>query len=164
MRILGIDPGVAITGYSIIEEENNQYTCLDSGCIRTKSNVDSALRLEIIYEAVTDLINQYAPAALSIEKIFFSKNVRTAFQVGEARGVVILAATRKNLQIHQYTPLQIKQAVAGYGKAEKIQVQNMVKILLQLANIPSVDDEADAMAVALCHLQARRFNDAIKGG
>jgi len=160
MRILGIDPGVAITGYSIVEEYNNQFTCVGSGCIRTKSDLDPALRLEIIYDEVTGLIKKYAPAALSIEKIFFSKNVRTAFQVGEARGVVILAATQSNLIIYQYTPLQIKQAVAGYGKAEKVQVQNMVKMLLQLTEIPPVDDEADA----LCHLQARRFNDAVKGG
>ncbi len=164
MRLLGIDPGVAITGYSIVEELGNDFCLIDSGCIRTKSDLPPEQRLEAIYNRVTALITEYKPQALSIEKIFFSKNVRTAFQVGEARGVVILAAAKSGLFLFEYTPLQVKQAVAGYGKADKGQVQRMVKMLLRLKEIPAVDDEADAMAVALCHLQNRRYQEAVKGG
>lgn len=164
MRVLGIDPGVAITGYSIIDEAKNRYTRVDSGLIRTKSSQEAALRLKIIHEAVVGLIEQFVPQALSIEKIFFSRNVRTALQVGEARGVIILAAAKNGLDVFQYTPLQIKQSVAGYGQAEKAQVQHMVKMLLKLSPENLVDDEADAMAAALCHLQARRFLEATRGG
>ncbi len=164
MRIIGIDPGVAITGYSIIEEQGNNFTLVISGVIRTKSTVPPEHRLAEIYNQVAELISEYTPQALAVEKIFFSKNVRTAFQVGEARGVIILAAAKSNLDLFEYTPLQVKQAVAGYGKAEKSQVQRMVQMLLHLPKIPAVDDEADAMAVALCHLQSRRFQNAVRGG
>lgn len=164
MLIIGIDPGVAITGYSVLEESGSDYKCLISGCIRTHKDLPAASRLEIIHNQVFEMIAEYRPQALAVEKIFFSKNVRTAFQVGEARGVIILAAARCNVDLFEYTPLQVKQAVAGYGKAEKIQVQKMVQMLLKLPKLPSVDDEADAMAVALCHLQNRRFKDAVKGG
>ncbi len=164
MRVLGIDPGIAITGYSIVEETGQDFTLAGSGCIRTSKDLEPALRLKAVYDEVSRLISAYAPQAVAVEKIFFSKNVRTAFQVGEARGVIILAAANSGLELHEYTPLQVKQAVAGYGKAEKMQVQKMVQMLLKLAAAPSVDDEADAMAVALCHLQNRRFNDAVRGG
>ncbi len=164
MRILGIDPGVAITGYGVVEEAGSDFTCLASGCIRTDKNWPTASRLEKIHECVCTLVSEYNPQALAIEKIFFSKNVRTAFQVGEARGVIILAAAHCGVDLFEYTPLQVKQAVAGYGKAEKIQVQKMVQMLLKLPGLPGVDDEADAMAVALCHLQNRRFENAVKGG
>ena len=164
MRILGIDPGVAITGYSIIEENDNDYFCIASGCIRTASDSEPELRLLTIYDRITELVEEYSPQALVVEKIFFSKNVRTAFQVGEARGVVLLAAARAGILLFEYTPLQVKQAVAGYGKAEKAQVQKMVQLLLKLQRQPAVDDEADAMAVALCHLQNRRFQEAVRGG
>lgn len=164
MRVIGIDPGVAITGYGIIEESGGNYFCLDSGCVRTKKEQDTASRLNQIYSFIFDLVTDFSPQALAVEKLFFSKNVRTAFQVGEARGVIILAAARCNLDLFEYTPLQVKQAVAGYGKAEKMQVQKMVQTLLKLSIIPRVDDEADALAVALCHLQNRRFQEALKGG
>ncbi len=164
IRIIGIDPGVAITGYAVIEESGSDYKCIASGCIRTKKDLPSAARLQAIHDQVFDLVSLYSPQTLAVEKIFFSKNVRTAFQVGEARGVVILVAARCSLELFEYTPLQVKQAVAGYGKAEKAQVQKMVQVLLKLPQQPAVDDEADAMAVALCHLQNRRWQDAIKGG
>ena len=164
MRILGIDPGVAITGYAVIEENNGVFECLQSGCIRTDKDLQPALRLKAIQDRVLDLLNEYSPQALAVEKIFFSKNVRTAFQVGEARGVIMVVAANNNVSLFEYTPLQVKQAVAGYGKAEKQQVQKMVQMLLKLKREPSVDDEADAMAVALCHLQNRRWNEAVKGG
>ncbi len=164
MRVMGIDPGVAITGYGVVEESGNDNNYLYSGCIRTAKEELPAVRLETIHNYVFELISLYKPQALAIEKIFFSKNVRTAFQVGEARGVIILAAARCKLDLYEYTPLQVKQAVAGYGKAEKSQVQYMVKMLLKLERVPSVDDEADALAVALCHLQNRKFQDAISRG
>lgn len=164
MRVLGIDPGVAITGYGVIEESGNDNHYLYSGCIRTAKDELPAVRLETIHNYVFELVSDYKPQALAIEKIFFSKNVRTAFQVGEARGVIILAAARCNIDLFEYTPLQVKQAVAGYGRADKSQVQNMVKMLLRLEHAPSVDDEADALAVALCHLHNRRFQDALTRG
>ena len=164
MRLLGIDPGVAITGYSIVEDQEGNFRLQASGVIRTGSKLPPEQRLEEIYDHVQNLILLHKPEALAIERIFFSKNVRTAFQVGEARGVVILAASKSGLPVYEYTPLQVKQAVAGYGKAEKSQVQRMVQILLRLAKAPAVDDEADAMAVALCHLQSRRYQNAVKGG
>ncbi|MFO7951918.1 MAG: crossover junction endodeoxyribonuclease RuvC [Bacillota bacterium] len=164
MRILGIDPGVAITGYGLVEENGRNFQCLASGCVRTDKDRPTASRLKKIHKQICDLIASHDPEALVVEKIFFSKNVRTAFQVGEARGVIILAAASSGIDLFEYTPLQVKQAVAGYGKAEKIQVQKMVQMLLQLPRLPRVDDEADALAVALCHLQNRRFENAIKGG
>lgn len=164
IRIIGIDPGVAITGYAVIEESESDFTCITSGCIRTKKDLPPAARLQAIHDQVFELITSYNPQILAVEKIFFSKNVRTAFQVGEARGVIILAGARSGLDLFEYTPLQVKQAVAGYGKAEKVQVQKMVQMLLKLPHKPTVDDEADAMAVALCHLQNRRWQDAVKGG
>jgi len=164
MRIIGIDPGVAITGYGVIEECAGEYCYVDSGCILTDKDLASALRLEEIFNQICELVATYKPQALAVEKIFFSKNVRTAFQVGEARGVIILAAAKNKLELFEYTPLQIKQAVAGYGKADKLQVQKMIQLLLKLSQQPAVDDEADALAVALCHLQNRRFQEAVKGG
>ncbi len=164
MRVIGIDPGVAITGYGLIEESGANYSCIASGCVRTQKDLDSASRLKEIHDTIYDLVAEYAPQALAVEKLFFSKNVRTAFQVGEARGVIILAAARCNIDLFEYTPLQVKQAVAGYGKAEKMQVQKMVQMLLKLPTLPRDDDEADALAVALCHLQNRRFQEALKGG
>ena len=164
MRVIGIDPGVAITGYGIIDENGSEYNYLDSGCVRTPKDLNSASRLKDIHDAIFELVTKHAPQALAVEKLFFSKNVRTAFQVGEARGVIILAAARCNVDLFEYTPLQIKQAVAGYGKAEKKQVQKMVQMLLKLSHNLQVDDEADALAVALCHLQNRRYHEAVKGG
>ncbi len=164
MRILGIDPGVAITGYGVVEESGSVYRYIASGCIRTASDLKPEIRLLSIFEQINELVEEYKPQALVVEKIFFSKNVRTAFQVGEARGVILLIAAVSGLALFEYTPLQVKQAVAGYGNAEKAQVQKMVQLLLKLEKQPAVDDEADAMAVALCHLQNRRFQDAVRGG
>ncbi|MEW5784808.1 MAG: crossover junction endodeoxyribonuclease RuvC [Bacillota bacterium] len=164
MRIMGVDPGLAITGFGFVEEHGGNFRWIASGCIRTGQESAASLRLEQIFNRVLELAGEYRPDALALEKLFFSKNTRTALQVGEARGTVILAASQSNLPLFEYTPLQVKQAVAGYGKAEKEQVQKMVQLLLQLKEIPAVDDEADALAVALCHLQHRRFQDAVKGG
>lgn len=165
MRVLGIDPGVAITGYGLVDEAKNEYRYVASGCIRTAPEEPAARRLEIIFTETTALIGHYRPQALALEKLYFSRNVRTAMQVGEARGIVILAATRNSLDLFEYTPLQVKQAVAGYGKAEKAQVQKMIRLLLRLPQAPAADDEADALAVALCYLQHRRWEETVhKGG
>ncbi len=164
MRIIGIDPGVAITGYGVVDEQDGVFVRVASGCISTKKELLTAVRLEQIYNQMMGLIQTYRPQAVAVEKLFFNKNTRTALQVGEARGIVILATALSKVEFFEYTPLQVKQAVAGYGKAEKGQVQRMVQMLLQLQQVPPVDDEADALAVALCHLQHRRWHEAVKGG
>jgi crossover junction endodeoxyribonuclease RuvC len=163
VRVLGIDPGLAATGYGLVDEAETGYRWVSSGCIRTGPDLPQTRRLEQIFNAILELIRQYRPRSLALEKLFFSRNVRTALQVGEARGIVILAAARSGLELHEYTPLQVKQAVVGYGGAEKGQVQKMIALLLHLPESPAVDDEADALAVAICHLQHRRFAEAVKG-
>ncbi len=164
MRIIGIDPGVAITGYGVVDEVNGSFLRADSGCIRTSQDLPPAARLEQIFHRIMTLIGDFKPQAIALEKLFFNKNTRTALQVGEARGIVMLAAALSKVELFEYTPLQVKQAVAGYGRAEKGQVQRMVELLLQLPQKPAADDEADALAVALCHLQHRRWNDAVRRG
>ncbi|NMA92896.1 MAG: crossover junction endodeoxyribonuclease RuvC [Firmicutes bacterium] len=157
MRIMGIDPGVAVTGYGVVEEQGDRWRRVVSGCIRTGSRERSPERLAQIYRHLEDLINSYRPQAFSVERLFFCKNTRSALQVGEARGVVILVAALNKLELFEYTPLQIKKAVSSFGRAGKGQVQNMVRLLLQLKNVTLVDDEADALAAALCHLQHRKW-------
>lgn len=164
MRILGIDPGVANTGYGLVDEREKEFYYVASGCIRTGQKEAAARRLEQIFDRIMELIGDYRPRVLVLEKLFFSRNVSTALQVGEARGIIILAAARSNLELCEYTPLQVKQAVAGYGRAEKAQVQKMVQLLLRLRELPAADDEADALAVALCHLQHRRWQETVGEG
>ncbi len=164
MRVIGIDPGIALTGYAIVEADGNNYVRLASGCIRTSKDLIPAERLKIIFSQLKRIVVDYAPQAFVIEKLFFSKNVATAFQVGEARGVAVLSAALSGLEVFEYTPLQVKQSVAGYGKADKRQVQKMVQLLLGLSDEPLVDDESDAMAIAICHLQSKNWQDAVKGG
>lgn len=163
MLILGIDPGLAITGYGLVQEKGGSFCRVASGCIRTSRDTAAASRLEEIFDAVAGIIGSYRPRAMAVEKLFFCRNVRTALQVGEARGTIILAAAKNSIELFEYTPLQVKQAVAGYGGAAKAQVQNMVQLLLQLPEQPSLDDEADALAIALCHLQHRRYHEAVEG-
>ncbi len=159
MIILGIDPGIAIVGYSIVEVNGNKLRAIDYGCIRTDSNITFPERIKIIYDRLIELIDEYNPTDLAVEELFFNKNVKTAILVGQARGVEILAAVNKGLEVYEYTPLQIKQAVVGYGRAEKVQVQEMVKILLNLKEKPKPDDVADALAVAICHGLSLKFKD-----
>lgn len=159
MIILGIDPGIAIVGYGIIECKGNHFKIIDYGCITTDSNILFPERLKIVYNGVIDIIDKYKPEELAVEELFFNKNVKTAIKVGHARGVEILAAVNKDLPIYEYTPLQIKQSVVGYGRAEKHQVQEMVKILLNLKEIPKPDDAADALAVAICHGSSLNFKE-----
>ncbi len=154
MRILGIDPGTGILGFGVIEVDAKGKTSLvDGGVIRTPVKEDDAVRLLTIYEELTDIIVNTKPQVMSVEKLFFAQNVTTAMTVAQARGVVLLTAMQAGLEIHEYTPLQIKQALTGYGRAEKKQMQEMVRIILGLKEIPKPDDCADALAAALCCAQ-----------
>lgn len=151
MVILGIDPGLATTGYGIInlQTANGRLQIVDYGCVRTSAKLFFADRLKIIYSEIEQLVKKYQPDKIAIEKIFFAKNVKTAMQVGEARGVITLAAVQNNLSILEFTPLQVKQALTGYGRASKEQIQKMVKAILNLREIPRPDDAADALAIAI---------------
>ncbi|MGI6588901.1 MAG: crossover junction endodeoxyribonuclease RuvC [Peptococcia bacterium] len=151
MIVLGIDPGIAITGYGVIEDRGNRYKALEYGVIRSNSRQETAKRLQEIYQGVSRIIDLYTPDSMAIEELFFNKNVRSAFSVGQARGVAMLAGCQHGVPVYEYTPLQVKQAVVGYGRAEKQQVQFMVKSLLNLQEIPRPDDAADALAIAICH-------------
>jgi crossover junction endodeoxyribonuclease RuvC len=157
MIILGVDPGTAITGYGILESDGDDLAMIDYGAITTPADWLMPRRLRHIYAELSALIAKHQPTDAVVEKLFFSKNVRTALSVGQARGVALLAAAQADLTIHEYTPLQIKQAVVGYGRAEKQQIQQMVKMLLQLDFVPQPDDAADALAVAICHAHSARF-------
>ena len=151
MRILGIDPGYGIVGFGVIDYENGQYNVVDYGVIETPKEEVLPVRLAMIYEGITSLIDTYQPDEMAIEELFFFKNQKTVIPVAEARGVILLAGINKNANIFEYTPLQIKQALTGNGRAEKAQVQYMVTALLGLKSIPKPDDAADALAVAITH-------------
>jgi crossover junction endodeoxyribonuclease RuvC len=153
LKILGIDPGTGIVGFGFIEADSKSLKLVDAGVIRTPINQAAELRLLTIYNEVSQLIKEYKPEWLSIEKLFFARNVTTAMTVSQSRGVVLLAAVQAQLQIAEYTPLQIKMAITGYGRADKKQVQEMVKVLLNLNQIPKPDDAADALATAITHAQ-----------
>jgi len=156
MRILGIDPGTGILGFGIIEAVHNKYALVDGGVIRTPVHEDDAVRLQTIYEELTDIIANTKPQVMSVEKLFFARNVTTAMTVAQARGVVLLCGQLAGLEIYEYTPLQIKQAITGYGRADKKQIQEMVRVILGLETIPKPDDAADAIAAALTHAQTMR--------
>ena len=155
--VLGVDPGTAITGYGLVWGEGDDLRLVDYGVITTPSDESQPQRLQEIYRQLTALIQERQPAAAAVEKLFFSRNVRTALSVGQARGVVLLAIANADLEIHEYTPLEVKQAVVGYGRATKNQVQEMVKVLLGLDTVPQPDDAADAIAVAICHIHSARM-------
>ena len=149
--ILGIDPGLAIVGWGIVEYKNTRFRTVAYGSVQTPAGMKTEERLKRIYEGVCELIEKYHPDAMAIEELFFNTNVTTGIRVAEARGVVLLAAQQAGLEIQEYTPLQVKQAVVGYGRAEKKQVITMVTMLLGLAKPPKPDDTADALAIAICH-------------
>ncbi|HLD01304.1 MAG TPA: crossover junction endodeoxyribonuclease RuvC [Patescibacteria group bacterium] len=151
MRVLGIDPGIARTGWGVIEKEKNEARAIAYGCFETPSTKVLAERLRDIHQFVVKLLNTHAPDALSIEDLFFNTNAKTALVVGQARGVVLLAAAQAKIPIISYTPLQVKIAVTGYGRAEKAQVGQMVKTLLKLRVVPKPDDTTDALAIAITH-------------
>lgn len=151
MRIIGIDPGTGILGFGVIDIERGKATLVDAGVIRTPVHEDDAIRLQTIFDELTEIIKETKPDEMSVEKLFFARNVTTAMTVAQARGVVLLCGKQAGLKIAEYTPMQIKQAVTGYGKAEKKQIQEMVRVILQLKVIPKPDDAADALAAALTH-------------
>ena len=151
MRILGIDPGYGITGFGVIEAERGRSVLLQCGAITTPAGMDFSARLEIIYEDMRQLLEATKPDAVAIEELFFGQNVTTGIGVAQARGVVLLAIRQAGLEVTSYKPMQVKQAVVGYGSATKHQVQDMTKRLLRLDAMPKPDDAADAIAIALCH-------------
>lgn len=157
MRILGIDPGTGILGFGIIEAARGKVALVDGGVIRTPVKEDDAVRLLTIYEELTDIIAHTNPETMSVEKLFFARNVTTAMTVAQARGVVLLCGKQADLEIFEYTPMQIKQAITGYGKADKKQMQEMVRTILGLSEVPKPDDAADAIAAALTHAQNVRY-------
>lgn len=157
MITLGIDLGIANTGYGIIESHHGKFQLLDFGNIKTESKTESSHRLKKIYDEVIHLVEQYQPEFLVLEDIFFSKNVSSAFAVGEVKGIVKLAAANTDCEAYTYTPAEIKQAVAGYGNASKVQIQKMVQVLLKLTEIPHPDHAADALALAICHARSYKI-------
>jgi len=155
---LGIDPGTAITGYGLVRiERDGELVAVKYGVILTPKDAEPPARLEMIFDGMNDLLKEYTPDTSAVEKLFFARNVTTGIAVGQARGVVMLALQKAGLEIFEYTPKEIKNAVAGYGGADKRQVQEMVRALLQLDSIPKPDDAADALAVAITHLNTRRY-------
>ncbi len=157
MRILGIDPGTGILGFGVIEvSAKNKAQLVDAGVIRTPVKEDDAVRLRTIYEELQDIVTNTKPQIMAVEKLFFAQNVTTAMTVAQARGVVLLIGQQNGLELHEYTPQQIKQAITGYGKADKKQMQEMVRVILGLKETPKPDDCADALATALCHAQSVR--------
>lgn len=158
MRILGIDPGIAIVGYGVVDKEGNRYKTVAYDAVTTKAHTPLEVRLEKVYNGVCEIIKEYKPDAMSIEELFFNNNAKTALTVGQARGVIILAAVQNHIPVYEYTPLQVKQALTGYGRASKTQIQQMMKSMLGLTEIPKPDDVADALAIAVCHGNSMRFN------
>ncbi|HYH02136.1 MAG TPA: crossover junction endodeoxyribonuclease RuvC [Bacillota bacterium] len=157
MLILGIDPGTAIMGYGLVAQQGNHLKHVCYGVIRTEPTMSTAARLLKLHSELEVLIREYQPDVVAVEELFFNKNTRTALAVGQARGVILLAAASAGKEIFEYTPLQVKQGVVGYGRAEKHQIQEMVKMLLCLKELPKPDDAADALAIAICHAHSRKI-------
>jgi crossover junction endodeoxyribonuclease RuvC len=156
VRIIGIDPGTGILGFGVIDVEKGKAKMVDAGVIRTPIREDDAVRLQTIFDELTSIIKDTKPAQMSVEKLFFAQNVTTAMTVAQARGVVLLCGKRAGLEIFEYTPQQIKQALTGYGRADKKQMQEMVRVVLELKDVPKPDDCADALAAAITHSMTRR--------
>jgi crossover junction endodeoxyribonuclease RuvC len=161
MRVLGLDPGLATTGWGVVKEQSGELALADFGVITTAPGQPLANRLQRLYRDLTALTARQQPDVAAVEELFFSRNARTAFTVGQARGVALLALANAGLTVYEYTPLQVKQAVVGYGQATKHQVQQMVRMLLGLSEVPQPDDAADAVAVAICYLHGARFQALI---
>jgi crossover junction endodeoxyribonuclease RuvC len=151
LRIMGIDPGIARVGYGVVEVLGSQVRHVTHGCIETHANTPVSERLQSIYRSLTDIIQAYQPQTMAVEELFFNRNTTTAFTVAQARGVILLCAAQHAVGLAEYTPMQVKQAVTGYGRADKGQIQQMVKLLLGLYEIPKPDDAADALAIAIAH-------------
>lgn len=161
MRILGIDPGYGITGYSIIDYVGNKFKLIASGAIKTDAKMSFPLRLSEIFTDLNLIIDEYQPDAISVEELFFNNNVKTAINVAQARGVILVVGCQRQIPTYEYTPLQVKQAVVGYGRADKIQVQKMVKTILNVEALPKLDDITDSMAIAICHAHSAKFAEKL---
>jgi crossover junction endodeoxyribonuclease RuvC len=158
MLTLGIDPGVATTGFGLVRQLGDKLIHVDCGCIITTPKENSQQRLARIYAEMKKLIQTHKPHAIAVERLYFGENSKTAMAVGQARGIILLAAAEAGTQLSEYTPLEVKVAITGYGKADKKQIQQMVKILLKLPAIPKPDDAADALAIAICHLHSYKMS------
>lgn len=159
MIVIGIDPGIAITGYGVVREESNgELIPIEYGVITTLSSSNELSRLLDLYDRLSNLLDLHQPESGAVEKLFFQKNAKSAMSVGQARGVVLLSLARRKIPVYEYAPVEVKQAVAGYGAADKKQMQLMVKMRLNLDGIPKPDDAADALAIAICHLQQAHFS------
>jgi crossover junction endodeoxyribonuclease RuvC len=163
MRVIGIDPGTAITGWGIVDGDGTDLVMVAGGVITTPAGMPLPQRLQVIYQELTVIVKQWQPETAGLEELFFSKNAKTALAVGHGRGAAMLALANANLPIAEYKPLEVKQAITGYGGADKLQMQHMVKLLLALDDIPRPDDAADALAVAICHLHSVRLRQ-LEGG
>ncbi len=162
MVVLGVDPGTAITGYGFIREDEDALNAIACGAITTPNDWPLPRRLAALHAELSRLIVLHRPASAAVEQLFFSRNVRSALAVGHARGVILLALAQAGVPVAEYTPLEVKQAVAGYGRADKKQMQTMVRVLMGLPDIPKPDDVADALAVAICHLHTSRIGGLVE--
>lgn len=158
MYILGIDPGFGRVGYGVIEYRNSKYRPVEYGCISTPKGESLASRLKKISDDLEEVISRYKIDASAVESLFFNTNITTGIQVAEARGVILLVLEKNKIEINEYTPLQVKQALVGYGRADKIQIKTMVKEMLKLEKMPKLDDTTDALAIAICHANSCRYN------
>lgn len=156
MIILGVDPGTATTGYGVIDSAKGMNKFVEYGCILTKSSENLENRLVTIFDELTEIIKKFKPEMVAVEELFFASNAKTAISVGHARGVILLACSKAKVPVYEYTPLQVKQAICGYGRGDKQQIQKMVKALLGLDEIPKPDDAADGLAIAICHANSYR--------
>lgn len=164
MIVIGVDPGTAITGYGVVAYERGKESLVSYGCIRTAADLPMELRLLKIHQAFDALLEEYQPAAVAIEELFHQKNAKTVITVAQSRGVLLMTAAARSLELAEYTPLQVKQAVSGYGNADKKQVQIMVQKILHMEQVAKPDDAADALAIAICHIHSCRMGKLYKGG
>lgn len=164
MRVLGIDPGTATTGFGLVESNRGKLKLIDYGIIKTAADIKMPERLCQISSKVNEIIAEYKPDAVAIEELYYFKNAKTVITVAQSRGVIMMTAAMADKEIAEYTPLQVKQSVVGYGKADKKQVQLMVKTILNMEDLPKPDDAADALAIAICHIHSHRLGNIIKGG
>jgi crossover junction endodeoxyribonuclease RuvC len=164
MRVIGLDPGTATTGYGVIEGDIEALLLVEYGAIVTPAGVPMPERLALIYNRLNELLARHDLGALSVEKLFFNRNVTTALTVGQARGVMLLAAHQAHIPVFEYTPLEVKQALVGYGRATKDQMQQMVRMILRLDKVPHPDDAADALANAICHVQSAKMREVLRNG
>jgi crossover junction endodeoxyribonuclease RuvC len=162
MRIIGIDPGSRVTGFGVIDSDGNHHTLVSQGVVRTHTTGSFAEKLKLIHDGILEVMDEWGPDQMAVESLFYATNVKSALKLGHARGVALLAAVERGLGVHEYAPLEVKQAVVGYGRADKRQVQRMVAVLLELENPPEPHDAADALAIAICHAHQIRFHAKVQ--